>query len=65
MQEETPVQSNDNEGHSYEYSPSAPSVFGTSLDLELPVLFNFHLFTEVKRTCTTENTSEQLQTCYH
>jgi len=26
------------------YAPSAPSVFGASLDLSLPVLFNFHVF---------------------
>jgi len=29
-----------------EYSPSGPSVFGASLDLIFPVLFNFHLFTD-------------------
>ena len=26
------------------YAPSGPSVFGASLDLSVPVLFNFHLF---------------------
>lgn len=30
-----------------EYSPSGPSVFGAALDLIVPVLFNFHLFTDV------------------
>ena len=43
-------QKNDNEGYGYTYSPSAPSVFGASLDLAFPVLFNFHLFTEAKRS---------------
>mmetsp|Transcript_52259 Transcript_52259/g.56650 ORF Transcript_52259/g.56650 Transcript_52259/m.56650 type:complete len:692 (+) Transcript_52259:415-2490(+) len=28
------------------YAPSGPSVFGASLDLSLPVLFNFHIFIE-------------------
>lgn len=28
------------------YAPSGPSVFGASLDLSMPILFNFHIFIE-------------------
>ena len=33
-----------NEVYDRDYAPSAPSVLGASLDLSLPVLFNFHMF---------------------
>ena len=58
VQEENPIQENDDEGCGYEFFPSVPSVFGASLDLAFPVLFNLLLLTEAKRTHTTEKTSE-------
>lgn len=36
--------SDSDDGH-IAYAPSAPAVYGAALDLLLPVLFNFHLFT--------------------